>query len=287
MDLNASQEDLKLYPKIMELHQVLQQHLNETEYKQVLDSIKNSVLTAFYTPAIVPKTLYAVLQEEGIQPKNLYEPSSGGGIFIAEAANAFPGLQNITAVEKDLLSGRVLAALCSSLKVPVNVNITPFEQTPVEESNKYDVIVSNIPFGNFPIYDPAYRSEDLSGKIHNYFFAKGLDKIKEGGLLAYITTDAFLNNPSNKSARVYVFEEADFISLSVMPDNLMKDTGNTEAPSHLLIVQKNSSKKDLSADEELLISTVAQENEFGSYHINKYIHKHPEVITGHEIKAGT
>ena len=174
--LNASQEDLKLYPKIMELHQLLKQHLNETEYKQSLDSIKNSVLTAFYTPAIAPQTLYTVLQEQGIQPKNLYEPSSGAGIFIAEAANAFPGLQNITAVEKDLLSGRVLAALCSSLKVPVNVNIAPFEQTPVEESNQYDVIVSNIPFGNFPVYDPAYKSEALSGKIHNYFFAKGLDR---------------------------------------------------------------------------------------------------------------
>jgi N12 class adenine-specific DNA methylase len=284
--LNASQEDLKLYPKIIELHQLLQKHLNETEYKQALDSIKNSVLTSFYTPAVVPQTLFTVLQEQGIQPKNLYEPSSGAGIFITEAANIFPGLQTITAVEKDMLSGRVLAALCSSLKVPVNVNITPFEQTLVEETNQYDFIVSNIPFGNFPVYDPAYRSEALSGKIHNYFFAKGLDKIKEGGLLAYITTDAFLNSPSNKSARVYVFGDADFISLSVMPDNLMKDTGNTEAPSHLLIVQKNSRKKDLSPDEELLIATVPQENEFGSYHINQYIQRHPEVITGDEIKAG-
>ncbi len=284
--LNASQEDLKLYPKIMELHQLLQQHLNETEYKRALESIKNSVLTAFYTPAIVPQTLYTVLQEQGIQPKNLYEPSSGAGIFITEAVSAFPGLQNIMAVEKDMLSGRVLAALCSSLKVPVNVNITPFEHTLAEETNQYDLIVSNIPFGNFPVYDPVYRSEALSGKIHNYFFAKGLDKIKEGGLLAYITTDAFLNSPSNHSARVYVFGNADFISLSVMPDNLMKDTGNTEAPSHLLIVQKNSRKKDLSADEELLISTVPQDNEFGSYHINQYIHQHFEVITGDEIKAG-
>ncbi len=113
-----------------------------------------------------------------------------------------------------------------------------------------------------------------------------MDKIKEGGLLAYITTDAFLNSPSNKAARLHVFGQADFISLSVMPDNLMKETGNTEAPNHLLILQKNSTKKDLSAEENLLISTIAQENEFGSYHINQYIHQHPEVITGDEIKAG-
>ncbi|MFY0104320.1 N-6 DNA methylase, partial [Acinetobacter baumannii] len=83
---------------------------------------------------------------------------------------------------------------------------------------------------------------------HNYFFAKGTDKLKEGGLLAFITTDAFLNTPSNKEAREYLFNRADFVSVTVMPDNLMKDTGNTEAPSHLLIVQKNTNKTKLSVD---------------------------------------
>src|SRR5690606_16357460 len=99
-------------------------------------------------------------------------------------------------------------------------------------------VASNIPFGNFSVYDPAFTDKQLSGKIHNYFFAKGLDKLTDGGLMAYITTDAFLNSPSNKTAREYLFQRADFISLSVLPDNLMLDTGNTQAPSHLLVVQK-------------------------------------------------
>jgi len=136
------------------------------------------------------------------------------------------------------------------------------------------VIVSNIPFGNFPVFDEAYANEALTGKIHNYFFAKGPDKIKDGGLLAYITTDGFLNGPSNQKAREYLFTHANFISLNVLPDNLMKETGNTEAPSHLLIAQKNINKQTLSADEELLLNTIEQENEFGKYSIN---HIHPSA----------
>ena len=112
-----------------------------------------------------------------------------------------------------------------------------------EDGNKFDLVVSNIPFGNFRVYDKSFNDASLTGKIHNYFFAKGLEKIKEGGILAYITTDAFLNTSSNQTAREYLFNNADFISLSVMPDNLMKETGNTEAPSHLLIVQKNTNKE--------------------------------------------
>ncbi len=284
--LNASKEDLKLYPQIKELHNLLRQQLPEAEYKQAIDSIKNSILTAFYTPEIIPQTLFSVLKEQGIDPKNIYEPSSGAGVFVSEAANAFPGLQSITAVEKDMLTGRVLTALSSSIPVPVSVQVKGFENTSNDENGKCDLIVSNIPFGNFRVFDEAFNNETLTGKIHNYFFAKGLDKIKDGGLLAYITTDAFLNSSSNKAAREYLFNHADFISLSVMPDNLMKDTGNTESPSHMLIVQKNVNKISLSEKERSLVVTIEQENEFGKYGINHYINQHPEIFLADEIKAG-
>lgn len=284
--LKASKEDLRLYPQITGLHQLLQQHFKAAEYKQVIDSIKNSILTAYYTPEIVPQTLFNALKQQGIEPQNMYEPSSGAGVFVSEAAQAFPSLQNITAVEKDILSGRVLTALISSIPVPVSVQVKSFENTSNDENGKYDLIVSNIPFGSFRVFDESFNDESLTGKIHNYFFAKGLDKLKDGGLLAYITTDAFLNSPSNQKAREYLFDHADFISLHVMPDNLMKDTGNTEAPSHLLIVQKNVSKQMLSDNDLLLINTAEQENDFGKFHINQYIIKHPEIIIGDKITAG-
>ncbi len=203
--LHATNEDLRLYPNMMELHELLGEHLSPQQYNEAIQSIKNSVLTAFYTPFIVPQILYSVLKEHNIQPQRMYEPSSGAGIFITEAAKTFSSIQSITAVEKDLLSGRVLNALSRSLPIPVNVHITGFEQAPTDDNGKYDFIVSNIPFGNFSVYDEAFPAKELSGKIHNYFFAKGLDKISDGGLLAYITTDGFLNNPSNQISKGICF----------------------------------------------------------------------------------
>jgi hypothetical protein len=244
--LNASKEDLKLYPQMMELHKFLNDTLGAGEYKQVMDSVKNSVLSAFYTPSFIPETLFKVLSEQGIEIKNLYEPSAGAGVFISEAAKAFPDLQEINAVEKDVLTANILSSFTSTLEVPAEVQIKGLEQTASAENGKYDLIASNIPFGNFKIFDQSLSFQQATEKIHNYFFAKGLDKIREGGLLAFVTTDSFLNSPSNEAARRYVFNNADFISVSVLPDNLMTDTGNTEAPSHLLILQKNTSKEKLS-----------------------------------------
>ena len=283
---NATKEDLKHYPQIIELHELLQQKLTEKEYKDAIDSIRNSILTAFYTPDIIPQTLFSVFKEKGIEPAAMYEPSSGGGVFVDEAVAAFPLLQQINAVEKDFLTGRVFTALSSSLSIPSFVQIKGFEDTPASENGQYDLIVSNIPFGNFKVYDESIKDKGLTDKIHNYFFAKGLDKLKDGGLLAFITTDAFLNSPSNQNAREYLFNHSDFISLNVMPDNLMKDTGNTEAPSHLLIVQKNQTKQSLSEEEKQLLKTVEQQNEFGNYHHNQYIVLHPEIILGNQIKPG-
>lgn len=282
----ATKEDLKLHPEMLKFHELLRENFADLEYKSIISSLRNSVLTAFYTPEIVPKILYDSLKLHGISPKRLYEPSAGSGVFISEAVKAFPGLLQITAVEKDLLSGYILSAINQSLSVETKTHITGLEESPMDDHDTYDLVVSNIPFGNFSVYDEAFPNKELSGRIHNYFFAKGLDKLTDGGLLAYITTDAFLNSPSNKTAREYLFEKANFINLAVMPDNLMRDTGNTEAPSHLLIVQKNGNKKNLSSEEELLVATDKLQNEHGYYYQNLYIQEHPEIIVGNEVKPG-
>jgi N12 class adenine-specific DNA methylase len=282
----ATKEDIKLYGEIMQLHELLKEHYPEPAYKEIISSLRNSVLTAFYTPEVVPKMLYSALVTQGIQPKRLYEPSAGCGVFISEAVTAFPELKHITAVEKDKLTGLVLSAINSTLPVKTDTHITGFEEAPVKDNKSYDLVVSNIPFGNFSVYDEDFPDKELSGKIHNYFFAKGLDKLADGGLMAFITTDGFLNSPSNNKAREYLFHKADFISLAVMPDNLMRETGNTEAPSHLLVVQKNIAKDLLSNDEELLLNTVQLENEYGNYYINNFIHENKYIITGDEIKPG-
>lgn len=282
--LNVSREELSLYHPMMGLHELLRNYLNEKEYPAAVDSLKNSVLTAFYTPAVVPETLFEMLAARGIQPKHVYEPSAGAGIFITEALKAFPSIESVTAVEKDMLTGEVLTALFSN-NSKVSVNVKGFEETGADENGKYDLIVSNIPFGNFRVFDKTLP-DGVTGKIHNYFFGKGLEKIKDGGLLAFITTDAFLNGPSNGAARQYLFERADFVSVSVMPDNLMKDTGNTEAPSHLLVVQKRDGKNGLSVEEQLLVDTVQCSNEFGLYDVNRYLNETNGLIVGDDIKLG-
>lgn len=282
----ATKEDLRLHKEMMQLHELLKEYYSEKDYKEIISSLRNSVLTAFYTPQVVPQTLYSVLAAQGIQPKRLYEPSAGSGVFISEATQTFPGLEQITAVEKDKLTGLVLSAINDTLPVKATTHIMGFEKAPVSDNGTYDLVVSNIPFGNFSVYDEAFPDKEISGKIHNYFFAKGLDKLAEGGLMAFITTDAFLNNPSNHKAREYLFGKADLISLAVMPDNLMKETGNTEAPSHLLIVQKNTTKEFLSDDEEQLLITVQLENEYGKYFINQFIHENRYVVVGNQTKAG-
>ena len=282
----ATKEDLKLHSEMTRLHAILQEHYSEKEYNLVIASLRNSVLTAFYTPEIVPRTLYNTLKEQDIAPERIYEPSAGSGVFITEAEKVFPNLEQITAVEKDLLSGLVLSALNSTLATKSTTHIIGLEEAPTNDNGSYDLVVSNIPFGNFSVYDKDYPEKTISGKIHNYFFAKGLDKLSDGGLMAYITTDGFLNSPSNQSVREYLFQHADFISVAVMPDNLMKETGNTDAPNHLLIVQKNEHKQTLSEYEKELLQTVELENEFGKYNTNSYLHKRPELIIGAEVFAG-
>ncbi|MCS3801068.1 Eco57I restriction-modification methylase domain-containing protein [Niastella sp. OAS944] len=267
----ASSDDMRLYYPVQGFHEMLQNYFNDVAYKRTIDSLKSSVLTAFYTPNVVPRTVYNILQQQGISPKRIYEPSAGAGVFITEAIKAFPTLERITAVEKDLLTGTILNALSSSWPVESKVHNCGFEETPTGDNNQYDLIVSNIPFGNFQVYDQTFADKSLTSKIHNYFFVKALEKIGEGGLLAFITTNAFLDSPSNRNAREYLFQRSDLVSVVVMPDNLMKETGNTEAPSHLVLVQKNSFKTNLSASEELVVETSTRENEFGVYTINKFI----------------
>ena len=164
--LGATAADMRLYEPMQELHELLKEKFTEPEYKSILQSLKNSVLTAFYTPSVVPQTLYQVLQEQGVSIRNIYEPSAGAGIFISEAVNSLKGLEHITAVEKDVLTGKVLQSIGKALPVKNEVHIGGFEDTPGDHKGKHDLVISNIPFGNFTVHDPDYPQEGISGKIH-------------------------------------------------------------------------------------------------------------------------
>jgi N12 class adenine-specific DNA methylase len=283
----ASNADLKLHGRIMELHHLLRGKLDAKTYRSAFESLKNSVLTSFYTPGFLPRILYQALADQQISPKRMYEPSAGAGAFILPALEVFPDMEQVNAVEKDELTGRILSAIYQSLSVKGTVQIKGLEETGPNEKGQSDFVVSNIPFGNFSVYDPAYSRSGISSKIHTYFFAKGLDKLHDGGILAYLVTDAFLNNPSNETARKFLFTSADFVSVAALPANLMVDTANVEVGTHLLIVQKNNAKEALTSEELELIGTVSMKNDHGEYHLNQYLAARQGLWLADEVREST
>ncbi|MFA6083394.1 helicase-related protein [Mucilaginibacter sp.] len=283
----ASAADIKLYPQVMELHALLKEKLPAKEYKTAIDALKSSSQTAYYTPDYIPRAIYSAMAECNILPKRLYEPSAGAGVFIDEAVRAFGNIEQVTAVEKDIITGKILTAISSVHAIPVEVQIKKLEETAATEKAQSDIVISNIPFGKIAVHDPAYNKSGISAKVHTYFFAKGLDKIKDGGILAYIVTDAFLNNPSNEVARKYLFTSADLLTVAVLPANLMKENANVEVGMHLILVQKNDTKETLTEAESQLIDTVEVENSFGKYHLNAWLADKNELVYADEIIEGT
>ncbi|MFD0764495.1 helicase-related protein [Mucilaginibacter lutimaris] len=284
---DISQADLKLHPEIMHLHELLSGKLSAADYKRVYSSIINSVATAFYTPEIIPQAIYGALTDQSVFPRRIYEPSAGAGVFVTEALRSFPDIEKISAVEKDLLTGRILSVLSQALSPRINVQIKGLEETGPNEKGMSDLVISNVPFGNFSVHDPAYGGSGITSRIHNYFFAKGLEKLADGGLLAYLVTDGFLNTPSNDAARKYLFTSADLISVAALPANLMKENANVEVGTHLLIVQKNDQKEALTEAEALLIDTIERTGPKGTYHLNAYLDENAGLLLGDELLEDT
>lgn len=280
----ASEADQQLFPQVEELHSLLLDNLAPPDYKKAVAAMKESVLSAFYTPAFVPQTIFKAIIDAGLSPRHLFEPSAGAGVYITEAIESLSTLRSITAVEKDILTGSILSALASTWPVQTNVHVKGLEEV-AQTGGTADLVVSNIPFGNFAVHDSNYEEWNTS-RIHNYFFARGIDIAADGGLLAFLTTDAFLNSAGNRQQRARLFGQADLIAVAVMPDNLIKDTGGTLAPTHLIIVQKNIKKAALSEADQQLIEVVQQQNEYGAYTVNQYLSDRPHLICGNDIKPG-
>ena len=244
--------DMELFPMVADLHRLIRENSHdEKEYKRYFNSIKSSVLTAFYTPPEAIKALSETLKENGIIPSNFLEPSAGNGAFIDAFRETFP--QNKTVgFEKDLLTGKVL----SHLHPNDRVHITGFEEIEKRPDNQFDVIASNIPFGDTSVFDMSFsKSNDqtkrqATQKVHNYFFLKGVETLREGGLLGFITSQGVMNSQQNKPVREWLMNNTNLVSAIRLPNNLMSDNAGTEVGSDLIILQKNSNKTLLTAEEQ-------------------------------------
>ena len=292
---NWSREDLEMLPAVTQLWNVLRNYAkDEREFNMFRSSVRNSVLTAFYTPDKFINDLSNVLEEVVPQfPQKVLEPSAGTGRFIhvldhmAVDSDERQSVQ-VTAYEKDILTATILSALEPDAKVVAD----GFETIPQNEMGTYDMVVSNIPFGDVRIYDPLYKDgvhKKAADRIHNYFFVKGLDALREGGLLVYLTSRGVADTASNRDVREHLMNKSNLISAIRLPDSLFVNEGITEVGTDLIILQKNSMKKELSEAEKRFIETREWnilKNERGEDYIGGMIAKNCYIDGGRDGSPG-
>ena len=283
-----SKSDIELFAPTVELRRLIHDYSkDDREFAAYMDSLKASVLTAFYTPAPIIDALATSLRERGVKIKKFLEPSAGQGAFIDSFLKNenYPGAETL-AFEKDLLTGKILAALHPS----ISTEIKGFEKIDPDFEGYFDVAASNIPFGDFAVADPRYAtSKEIAYRqstraIHNYFFLKALDSVHEGGIVAFITSQGVMNAAS-PFVRMELMRRSDLVGAVRLPNNTFSDNAGTDTGSDLIILQKHTGKKGMSADEEFFIQSIIDRDTKAP--TNKYFAAYPQNIICTEAKIGT
>lgn len=231
-----------------ELHETVRKHCtDEKEYKRCMDGIRSSVLTAFYTPPVFVRAIADTIYRTGdISAERMLDPSAGTGVF-AEAFSGEGRAAETVCFEKDPLTGAILGKLFPGYEVHTD----SFHRVNSDYNGSFDLVASNIPFGTMQVFDAAFeRSADkvrrLSQQaIHNYFFIKGVDMLREGGILAFITSQGVLDSPGNAPIREWLIHRCNLVSALHLPNNLFTDYAGTQAGSDLIVLQKNSGREAL------------------------------------------
>ena len=281
-----AKSDLELFAPTVELHRLIRENSrDETEYRRYVDSLKASVLTAFYTPQAIADTIADVLHDRKVRPRLVLEPSAGMGAFISPVLSNNPQAE-VMAFEKDLLTGKLLGCLYPQQKIRTE----GFEKIEKPFLNHFDLAISNIPFGDFGVFDAEFSRSASFGRrsaqkaIHDYFFLKGLDAVRDGGIVAFVTSQGVLNS-SRVSVRNEMFSKANLVSAIRLPNNLFTDNAGTEAGSDLIILQKDLQKKGLTQEERVM--TIIQTEHNGGLTDNAYFAYHTERIIHTDAKRGT
>ncbi len=283
-----SKSDIELFAPTIDLRRLIHDYSkDDNEFARYMDSLKASVLTAFYTPAPVIDAISGSLKQAGIEVRSFLEPSAGQGAFIDSFLrnDIYPGAE-VLAYEKDLLTGKILSALHPSILA----RIEGFEKIERDFNGYFDVAASNIPFGNFAVPDPVYSTSkeipyrQASKTIHNYFFLKALDSVREGGLVAFIASQGVMNAAS-PFVRMEMMKRADLVAALRLPNNTFSENAGTDAGSDLIILQKHSDKKTLSFDEELFTQSVI--DNATKIPGNKFFYTFPDNVICTDARTGT
>lgn len=260
-----SESEKNLIPLVKELQNVIQsKSRSNEEFKQYLESLKRSVMTSFYTPPELIQELNSGFADMNLSFDKILEPSAGMGVFFRIQGNSY------TAIEKDILTGKILKAL----NPDKDVHICGFEEMPHSIKGTFNLVSSNIPFGDFKVFDADLLSKPNTERaracntIHTYFFEKGLDTLKEGGILAFITSTGVMDSRKNEEFRHYLMTKADLITAIRLPQKTFADT---KVQSDLIVLQKNSSKTQLhKREKDFIISSKLDnvENYSNTYYKN-------------------
>ena len=247
------------------------------ELKSLLDSeeyaaARASTLTAFYTPPVVIRGIYKALAQMGFTQGNILEPSCGTGNFLGLLPADMAG-SKAYGVELDSISGRIAGQLYQNASISVN----GFETVQMPDSF-FDVAVGNVPFGDFKVLDKKYDKHHWL--IHDYFFGKTLDKVRPGGIVAFITSKGTLDK-ENSAVRKYLAQRADLIGAIRLPDNTFKRNAGTEVTSDIIFLQKRDHITDLDQD------WVHLDTDENGIRMNRYFVQHPEMILGDMVMEST
>ena len=250
---------------------------NYEELKSLLDSeeyaaARASTLTAFYTPPVVIRGIYKALSQMGFTQGNILEPSCGTGNFLGLLPADMAG-SKAYGVELDSISGRIAGQLYQNASISVN----GFETVQMPDSF-FDVAVGNVPFGDFKVVDKRYDKHHWL--IHDYFFGKTLDKVRPGGIVAFITSKGTLDK-ENSAVRKYLAQRADLIGAIRLPDSTFKRNAGTEVTSDILFLQKRGHVTDLEPD------WVHLDTDENGIRMNRYFVQHPEMILGDMVIEST
>ncbi len=268
------------------------EELKELVTPEEFNSIKASRTNAFYTTPEVVKAMWAGLEQMGatkLAHPRILEPSAGSGRFLGFEPTELAARSIRTAVEKDTLTGRIL----KNAYPDTEVHISGFEDAPIPD-NSQDIAISNVPFGNFAIHDnsPEYSKKSgraiLKRSIHNYFFAKSLDKLRPGGIIAFVTSHSTLDAPTAKPIRELLADQADFISATRLPNNAF---GDTKVVTDIIYMRKRvpgEPSGDRSwVNTEKINLPATYKNYYGGTEtttqktdINSYFIQHPEQVLG-------
>ena len=283
-----SKSDIELFAPTVELRRLIHDYSrDDKEFNRYMESLKASTLTAFYTDNRIVDAISDALKFQGVEIKSFLEPSAGQGGFIDSFLrnDKYPGAE-VLAYEKDLLTGKILSALHPSILT----RIEGFEKIESDFNGYFDVAASNVPFGDFAVADPAYAVSKEIGyrqaakSLHNYFFLKGLGQVREGGLIAFITSQGVMNAAS-PFIRMELVKKANLVAALRLPNNTFSDNAGTDVGSDLIIFQKNTGKKTLSADEEFFIQSVVDRGT--KVNGNKFFQAFLQNVICTDAKVGT